>query len=168
MKIHLEAVLFVLALVPTTCLAASSDPEDDASSFVAAELNGLGLTIATSGCEAPSSISTRTVSNKYVPTVMDEVQTTSCPGFEAVTYIARGTDGGRSIPIQLTVIGPHPKLPEYLSVGASDTAVRARLGKPWYDNGQSFSYGLDESESTVTFTSSEGRITSIVWAWYSE
>ena len=83
-------------------------------------------------------------------------------------YVGRTASDPTGLPMYLEIRKPSQALPSYMNIGEPVGALIRMFGKPHEQDDRSITYYTDESEDSVTFAITDGRITSIHWAWYFE
>lgn len=130
------------------------------------ELMPIGIRIFRTGCPSIAAVTERRIRNPHNPAVVDTIKTTSCDGIELSTYVGAQASNPAGLPIYLEIRKPHKELPEFMNVGEPLRVVLDVLGKPFKRSDRSVTYRIGEVDDTVTFSVSEGLITSVRWDWY--
>lgn len=145
--------------------AAPAQEPGSTHSLAQPELDRLGRQIVQLRCKKPMSVKRERVPSPHSPQILDVVWTTTCPGFEVVTFRPAGE---HERPMMLTMNAPHPGVATELGVGTSPAVVRARLGSPWSTQGADLVYALHPdrpNDDTLTFRVVRGRVVELVWNW---
>ena len=126
----------------------------------------IGSQLIESGCEKKKTVSTRTLPNRYDPSVIDTIKTIRCDGVEMEIYVSKLASDPKGLAVHVEITRRLPEIPSYLNVGSSISQLTSVLGKPTSQSGSTITYQPNESEDSVTFSVRNAQIESIYWAWY--
>jgi len=158
----LRPVLLAAALLAGGA-AAQPDPRD-----ALARLNALGQALAAQKCPRPVEVKTSFVRNPSQREVADEMQSIDCRSFRVAIYRSLSATPPRESPMSVVLEGAHPLAVDPWAVGASAQAVRAGLGAPAREFGESLVYSLDprrDGRDTLTFEVRGGVVRALNWSW---
>lgn len=158
----MRAFLVVLLAVCMPTVGHSQSAELD----LLHELDGVGRRMVLEACANPLAVKRQGVRNRHEPDVRDDVKLVTCPNFEAETYIARAYKPPSILPLSLKVSAPVSLLPAQLQVGVPSANLKV-LGKPAGSKDGAFSYALpsEAGNDSITFVTTNARISSIYWSW---
>jgi hypothetical protein len=151
-------------LVPIFSLLAVGCAANRAASPESFDL--LANKVMSHGCDNPE-ISKRPVPNRYVPDVIDQIQTTHCEGILSETYLPNAATAPARLPVFLEVTKPNRELPEGVNIGSSKDQLLKKLGTPSEQTASTVKYIDPKAEnSAVTFILKNDAVTSVRWDWF--
>lgn len=145
---------------------------DDQTNAKLVKLRDAGVSITSRGCGKSGQVKTESIANKHDPKLIDQMQTTICPGLEIRHYIAYVHIPPARIPDSLVLTDAKRKLPLGLRLGMSKSAIERILGTPDGATNDSIYYFVPEGEAGgsdgVKFVFKDVQVIKVIWGFHYE
>ena len=151
------AILITGLVAPGGCSAA---PQHASRS-----LDDLGRELARTICLGPPKAVQR-VKNPHMPRQLDRLETRECAAGSSTLYVASEAAEPKVLAVAVEVRAKSAGLPPHLQIGEPIADALRALGEPQSRSPESAVYSLAfDSTDTVTLRATDGRISSLQWAW---
>jgi hypothetical protein len=128
-------------------------------------LHELGEALARSICPGPPTRVTH-VANTHDPEYIDRIETRVCPQGTSEIYIGELASDPTGLMMSVEVVAPSAGLPRHLEIGRPVGGSVRTLGPPKSWTEDTITYPLSpDSDSAMTISHEDGRITSVRWSW---
>lgn len=132
------------------------------------ELSALARTAALSYCATAPSLHIEKTPSVTFPEHSEFTFVRECEeGRTLILFSSAASLPDGYLPLMLEVRSPTALLPAALQVGAPTSCLEGLLGHPDAESEGSLHYVLTESEDTLTIETAGGRVTRMVWTFYS-